>query len=99
MRTYIDCIPCFVRQALSAARPTSDDETIHEKALRAALKYAADLDFNNPPPVMGGWIHRVVSGMCSSEKGHWCGVSPPAPIRIRGVSPHDRLTSLLIVSW
>ena len=31
MRTYPDCIPCFVRQSLEAARLVSDDENLHQR--------------------------------------------------------------------
>jgi uncharacterized protein with ATP-grasp and redox domains len=34
MQIYLDCIPCFVRQALDSARLVTDDEQIHEKVSR-----------------------------------------------------------------
>ena len=42
MKTYFDCIPCFFRQALDAARLVTDDERVHERVLREA---ARDLSF------------------------------------------------------
>ena len=33
MKTYLDCIPCFFRQALAAARSASEDETVHQRVL------------------------------------------------------------------
>jgi uncharacterized protein with ATP-grasp and redox domains len=60
MRTYFDCIPCFVRQALDAARLATDDEQIHEKVVREVLRLAADLDMSQSPPSIGQQIHRLI---------------------------------------
>lgn len=58
MKTYLDCVPCFFRQALEAARLVSDDAAFHEMMLREVLSWAPDLDYSRPPPVMGQRIHR-----------------------------------------
>lgn len=60
MKTYLDCISCFVRQGLEVARFVSDDERVHEKVLRGVLEAALSLDFRQPPPAMGQQIHRLV---------------------------------------
>jgi uncharacterized protein with ATP-grasp and redox domains len=58
MKTHLDCIPCFARQALEAARRVSRDPACHERILRDVLSWAADMDMNQPPPVMGQRLHR-----------------------------------------
>jgi uncharacterized protein with ATP-grasp and redox domains len=60
MRTYLECIPCFVRQALEAARHATDDDTVHERVMRGVLAEASRMDFEASPPVMGRFIHRTV---------------------------------------
>jgi len=60
MRIFLDCIPCFVRQALDSARLVTDDEQIHEKVVREVLRLAADLDMSQSPPVIGQRIHRLI---------------------------------------
>ena len=60
MRTYPDCIPCFIRQSLEAARLVSSDESFHKKVLEEALAIAAELDYSKPPPIMGRDIHRII---------------------------------------
>ena len=52
MKTYFDCIPCFIRQALDAARLVTDDQKVHEQVLRAVLSLASKIDLNTTPPVM-----------------------------------------------
>jgi hypothetical protein len=37
VKTYLDCIPCFVRQALEASRMATNDEVQQEKALKKVL--------------------------------------------------------------
>jgi len=60
MRIFLDCIPCFVRQALDSARLATDDEQIHEKVVREVLRLAADLDMSQSPPAIGQRIHRLI---------------------------------------
>jgi len=60
MQTFLDCIPCFVRQALDSARLATDDEQIHEKVVREVLRLAVDLDMSQSPPVIGQQIHRLI---------------------------------------
>lgn len=60
MRTHLDCLPCFVRQALEAARMISDDRGLQEDLLRNVLRWTADMDLSLPPPVMGQRIHRLL---------------------------------------
>jgi hypothetical protein len=67
MRTYFDCIPCFVRQALDAARLATDDEQIHEKVVREVLRLAADLDMRQSPPSIGQQIHRLIRELVSKD--------------------------------
>ncbi len=58
MRIELDCIPCFIRQALEAARLCSEDPGVHEKILREVLILSADLDLGRSPPYVGQCIHR-----------------------------------------
>lgn len=58
MKSTLDCMACFVRQSLDAARLISPDSDVHEHILRDVLRWAADMDLNIPPPVLGQRIHR-----------------------------------------
>jgi len=58
MKTYLDCVPCFVRQALDAMRMTTDDPALHERLVREVLAMALKLDFSSSPPELGQQIHR-----------------------------------------
>lgn len=58
MNTYLDCVPCILRQSLEAARNVTPDVVVHERIVREALRVAADLDLDQPPPIVGQAIHR-----------------------------------------
>ena len=60
MRTYFDCIPCFLRQALDACRMVTRNPEIHERVLRETLRLTADMPFDRSPPWMGQQIHRLL---------------------------------------
>ena len=67
MKTYYDCIPCFTKQALDAARFASDDTDIHETVLRKALKAISEMDMKKTPPEMGALIYRIVSQYANNK--------------------------------
>jgi len=67
MRIHLDCIGCFVRQALDAARLATDDVQIHEEVIRKVLHLAAELDMSQSPPAIGQQIHRLIRNLVSSD--------------------------------
>ena len=67
MQIFLDCIPCFIRQALDAARLSTDDKQIHEQVVREVLILAKDLDMSQSPPVMGQKIHRLIRELVGTE--------------------------------
>lgn len=60
MQTVLDCIPCFMRQALHSARLITDDPTVHEQVMRKTLELAATMDLRQCPPAMAQKIHRFI---------------------------------------
>ena len=60
MRTYLECVPCFVRQTLEVARMITGDTSVHERALREVLHHAAEMDMSASPPAIGRTIHRII---------------------------------------
>jgi len=60
MRTFFDCIPCFVRQSLDAVRMVTSDEAVHEQLLREVLEMLSGMDLQQSPPQMAQLIHRRI---------------------------------------
>jgi uncharacterized protein with ATP-grasp and redox domains len=67
MRIFLDCIPCFVRQALDSARLVTDDERIHEQVVREVLRLSADLDMSQSPPAIGQQIHQLIRKLIDNK--------------------------------
>ncbi len=72
MKTHPECIPCFIRQTLEAARLVSDDPALHESALLEACAMVSGMDTSEPPPSMAGKIQKIVrrlSGVADPYNG------------------------------
>jgi hypothetical protein len=67
MKSALDCIPCFVAQALNVARLTTDDAQVHERILREALRRASEADLAQSPALFGRGIHRLVRELTGQE--------------------------------
>jgi uncharacterized protein with ATP-grasp and redox domains len=67
LKTYLDCIPCFVRQALAASRLVTTDSRIHEQVLRKVLSEMTGMDMSQSPPAMAERMHRVISKAVGDE--------------------------------
>jgi damage-control phosphatase, subfamily I len=59
MKTYLDCIPCFIRQGLELARMVTEDPVLQERLMRESLKMAAGLNFSDSPPALAQKMHRL----------------------------------------
>jgi len=62
MKTYFECIPCFLRQAIDTIRRVTDDEAVHEQIVRKVLFAISEMDMQKSPPVMAQRIHRLIRG-------------------------------------
>ena len=60
MQTYLECIPCFVRQAYDALRQVTDDEALMHRVLRQVLGASAEFTMELSPPEMAQAIHRII---------------------------------------
>ena len=60
MRTYLQCVPCFVRQTLEAVQMASDAPAVHEQVMRQVLHRTSQMDLGDSPPIMGQAIHRII---------------------------------------
>lgn len=60
MKTAIECVPCFARQAAEAVAEAEPDPGRREALLRATLKVIAESDWNGTPPEVAVRIHRLI---------------------------------------
>ena len=67
MKTYLDCVPCIIRQALDSVRMTVDNEKIHGKVLHKVLELGSKMDFSQSPPAMAQKVHRFIREITGVE--------------------------------
>jgi len=67
MKTSLDCIPCFLRQALDVARLSTADASVHESILRDVLQWAGGINLDQPPPLLAQRIHRRLRELTGME--------------------------------
>lgn len=67
MKTYLDCIPCFISQALEAARMSSDNEEVQKKVLLEVMKHLQTVPFDSPPPETSREVHHIIRQITDTE--------------------------------
>ena len=65
MKTYLDCIPCFFKQALEAARLAKAGPKTQKRILDKLAKSILNFPLTSSPPEMG----RVIYGLVRKETG------------------------------
>lgn len=60
MKTHLDCIPCFVKQALFAARAAVDDEKKIKEVLDKIGMFISDVPLHHSPPETSRKTYRIV---------------------------------------
>jgi uncharacterized protein with ATP-grasp and redox domains len=60
VKTYLDCYPCFLRQALHAARMAGADEHQQRAVLDLVLDLLRQVELSSTPPEIGDQVHRLV---------------------------------------
>ena len=61
MKTYLDCLPCFMSQALRAARIATDDEKKIKEVLDEVGMMLKDIPLESTPPESGRMVYRKIS--------------------------------------
>jgi damage-control phosphatase, subfamily I len=60
MKTYLECIPCFLNQALRAMDQSSLQETKKAEVLKSILNELADYELNKTPPEFALFIYDLL---------------------------------------
>jgi hypothetical protein len=67
MRTYLDCIPCFFKQALNAARLAGANEDTQKRILDSLAAEIPNFPLSSSPPEMGRIVYRLVREITGAE--------------------------------
>jgi len=60
MRTYLECIPCFFKQAIEAGRLITGNEIFHKELIDEVARLVPEFSLNSTPPEMAYHIHKAV---------------------------------------
>ena len=60
MKTYLDCLPCLLNQALRAARAATDDETVQRRVVNAVAGMIPELPLDLKPPEIAQQAYRII---------------------------------------
>ena len=60
MKIYLDCYPCFLRQALEASRISNADEETQREVLTSVMKALENVSQEATPPQIGWLIHKTI---------------------------------------
>jgi len=61
MKSYLECIPCFFKQALRAGRIATDDEKILKRLMDELGTHLPRISLESTPPETGRLIYRMVA--------------------------------------
>jgi uncharacterized protein with ATP-grasp and redox domains len=67
MKTYYDCIPCFLRQAIDASKSLNLNDDTTKIVIDKTLRLSLNLDWKQPPPVVGREIHRLIKKITGNK--------------------------------
>ncbi len=60
MKTFLECIPCLVRQTFEALSLYTNNEDVKESIMRICLSKLSDIAIDQSPPHMAAIIHRMI---------------------------------------
>ena len=67
MKTYLDCIPCFFKQALEASRLAGVDEETQKSILDEVSRVLPDISMHVSPPETARTIYGIIGRYCGME--------------------------------
>jgi damage-control phosphatase, subfamily I len=67
MRTSLDCLPCFARQAVDLVRAATDNPEDQERLARKLLLALTQMDWESPAPVLAQSLQALIRPLLSEE--------------------------------
>lgn len=68
LKTFYDCIPCFIKQTLEVSRRSLPGEVeIHGKIINQVLQEVTNLNMSTPPPVVAQRCHKIIRDMTGNS--------------------------------
>ncbi|OYT27877.1 MAG: hypothetical protein B6U97_00250 [Candidatus Altiarchaeales archaeon ex4484_96] len=87
MRVNLDCVPCFMQQALKTAKLATDDERKQEQILRETAALLHELSYGCSPPHIAHQVHEIVRRVSGN------------PDPYSKIKSHDNKLALRLYPW
>ena len=99
MKTYLDCIPCFFKQAVEAARMAGADKKMQKRILNKVAAILPEFSLTSSPPEMGRNIYGLAREITKKddpylkikEKSNKLALSIYNKLKKKVEHSHDRL--------
>jgi uncharacterized protein with ATP-grasp and redox domains len=103
MKTYLDCIPCFFKQALEAARLAGASESTQKRVIDELAKALPGFPLTSSPPEMGRIIYKLINRITRTEdpylalkdKSNRLALNMEDELRRKINNAHDRLLTAI----
>lgn len=103
MKTYLECIPCFFKQALEAARLSGANNKTQKRILDAVALSMPKFPLSSSPPEMARVIHGIVKGITAKddpyakikEKSNKLALKVYSRLKEKITRSHDRLLTAI----
>ncbi len=63
----IECVPCYLRQAIRASSMVTRDRRVQEKAVREIMKYLLSIEWNIPPMLLAPRLYGIIRKVTGSN--------------------------------
>ncbi|MGB2630721.1 MAG: ARMT1-like domain-containing protein [Candidatus Omnitrophota bacterium] len=70
MKTYLECIPCFLRQALDAAKLSGADKKTQKKIIDEVARLLPDFSLDVAPPEIARTVYGVVENYTGGKDAY-----------------------------
>ncbi|MCX7913976.1 MAG: ARMT1-like domain-containing protein [Thermodesulfovibrionales bacterium] len=67
MKTYLECFPCFLKQATIAAKLSTDDESLQVKVIKGVTEEILYADIAKPPAYTTTFLHRKIRKILNKD--------------------------------
>jgi len=71
MKTYLDCIPCIVKQSLRTARLSTDDEEIQHKIIDEVMRQLHSISFDKSPADNSNLAYHIAAKLSGVDDPYY----------------------------
>ncbi len=70
MKTYLECLPCMMQQALRAARAATDNETLQKEILNRCGELIREIPMEATPPETAASVYEIVKEISGNQDAY-----------------------------